>query len=184
METIEGILASNVVSQANDGEVDIELPHYAIQVRYQYERVVEESLKLRGLSPFLPLFKQRRKWSDRVMEVDTPLFPGYIFCPFDLKNRVPVLSSPGVVGIVGAGKRPLAVDCAELAAVRAMTLRGIDVQPCSAVPGQKIRIGSGPLKGLEGALLEVRGKHRLVVRISILNRSISAIIDGSEVSPI
>ena len=181
---MDGILASIAASERAPLEVEIDVPHYAIQVRYQYERIVEESLRNRGFSPFLPVFKRRRRWSDRIMETETPLFPGYLFCPFDLKNRLPVLASPGVVGIVGAGKRPLPVDSSELAAVRAMTLRGIDVQPCSAVPGQKIRIGSGPLKGLEGALLEVRGKHRLVVRISILNRSISAIIDGSEVQPI
>jgi len=115
-----------------------------------------------------------------MMEIDTPLFPGYVFCSMDLENRMPVLSTPGVVGIVAAGKQPLAVDPKELDAVRAMLLRGIDVQPCSAAPGQKVKIGAGPLKGIEGSLLQVRGKNRLVVRISILNRSISAIIEGSE----
>jgi transcription antitermination factor NusG len=184
METVNTILTDIEDSEPVDCAAHLDVAHYAIQVRYQYERIVEESLKIRGFSPFLPMFKRRRRWSDRVMETETPLFPGYIFCAFDLKNRLPVLSSPGVVGIVGAGKRPVPVDSNELAAVRAMTLRGIDVQPCSALPGQRIRIGSGPLEGLEGALLEIRGKHRLVVRISILNRSISAIIDGSEVLPI
>lgn len=97
---------------------------------------------------------------------------------------MPVLSTPGVVGIVAAGKQPLPVDPCELEAVRAMIVRGIDVQPCFATPGQKVRIATGPLKGMEGSLLQVRGKNRLVVRISILNRSISAIIDGSEAVPL
>jgi transcription antitermination factor NusG len=163
---------------------DAERPHYALQVRYRYEKQVEQSLRLRGFCPFLPLYKSRRRWSDRITEIDTPLFPGYVFCSLDLGNRMPVLSTPGVVGIVAAGRQPLAVDPHEIEAVRAMIVRGIDVQPCSATPGQKVRIGTGPLKGIEGFLLQVRGKNRLVVRISILNRSISAIIDGSEALPL
>jgi transcription antitermination factor NusG len=156
-------------------------PHYAIQVRHQCERMVEQTLSHRGFVPFLPLFKDRRRWSDRIMELETPLFPGYIFCSFDLKNRLPVLSSPGVLGIIGAGKHPLPIDAHELEAVRAMAQRGRDVQPCAGEPGQTIRVGSGPLHGVEGTLVEVRGKRRLVVRISILDRSISAIVDASEV---
>jgi transcription antitermination factor NusG len=161
-----------------------EPPQYALQVRYRYERQVEQSLRVRGFAPFLPVFKSRRRWSDRITEIETPLFPGYVFCSMDLGNRMPVLSTPGVVGIVAAGKQPLPVDPYELEAVRAMIVRGIDVQPCFATPGQKVRIGTGPLKGIEGSLLQVRGKNRLVVRISILNRSISAIIDGSEAVPL
>lgn len=161
-----------------------EPPQYALQVRYRYERQVEQSLRVRGFVPFLPVFKVRRRWSDRTMEIETPLFPGYVFCSMDLGNRMPVLSTPGVVGIVAAGKQPLPVDPHELEAVRAMIVRGIDVQPCFATPGQKVRIGTGPLKGIEGFLLQARGKNRLVVRISILNRSISVIIDGSEAVPL
>lgn len=162
----------------------VEQPHYAIQVRYRYERVVERMLQLRGLSPFVPVYKKRQKWSDRIVEIEIPLFPGYVFCPLNLANRLPVLSAPGVISIVGAGKQPLPIDPSELEAVRAMVLRGTDVQPCRVSLGQRVRIASGPLKGIEGTLVQMRGKDRLVVSISLLNRSISATIDGAEAIPV
>ena len=184
MVEIHGLSAVASESGTLSAGTVAEPPQYALQVRYRYERQVEQSLRVRGFAPFLPLFKSRRRWSDRTMEIETPLFPGYVFCSMDLGNRMPVLSTPGVVGIVAARKQPLPVDPYELEAVRAMIVRGIDVQPCFATPGQKVRIGTGPLKGIEGCLVQLRGKNRLVVRISILNRSISAIIDGSEAVPV
>jgi transcription antitermination factor NusG len=180
MVTVDEFLSANGEPGNLSMQTYSDLPHYALQVRYRYERNVEQSLRVRGFVPFLPLYKNRRRWSDRIMEIETPLFPGYVFCSMDLGNRLPVLSTPGVVGIVAAGKQPLPVNPDELESVRAMVLRGIDVQPCSAALGQKIRIGAGPLKGIEGSLLQVRGKNRFVVRISILNRSISAVVEGSE----
>ncbi len=155
-------------------------PYYAVQVRCRYERVAQRWLELRGLGTFLPIYEARRQWSDRAVDIQRPLFPGYVFCSFDATRRLPVLSAPGVVGIVAAGKRPLPVDARELQAVRALASAGRDVQPCAPVPGEKVRIAAGPLKGIEGALLQLRGKNRLVVSISILNRSISAIVDGSD----
>src|SRR6266487_1096561 len=80
-----------------------EFPHYAIEVRHRHERTVERWLRLQGLSPFLPALKNARQWSDRVVEIEIPLFPRYVFCPIDLKNRLPILTAPGVLGIVGAG---------------------------------------------------------------------------------
>jgi len=153
---------------------------YAIQARCRHERSVERWLRARGYDPFVPLYKDRRKWSDRTAEIETPLFPGYVFCSFDVKARLPILSTPGVLGIVGIGKQPLSVDPRELDAIRAMLASGIDVQPCRMSPGQRVRIESGPLTGIEGVLLDVRGKNRLVVSISLLERSVSAIVDGHQ----
>ncbi len=157
-----------------------EWPHYAIQVRYRHERIVEQSLRLRGYRPFVAVYKNRRRWSDRITEIETPVFPGYVFCAFDVKKRLPILTTPGVLGIVGTGKVPVAIDPQELEAVRNILVSGVEIEPCVMAPGQKVRIETGPLRGVEGVLLHGRGKNRLLVSISLLHRSISAIIESDE----
>src|SRR5947207_12670311 len=76
-------------------------PHYAIEVRHRHERTVERWLRLQGLTPFLPVLKNARQWSERIAEIDVPLFWRYVSGAIDLKDRLPSLTAPGVLGIVG-----------------------------------------------------------------------------------
>ena len=85
-------------------------PWFAVQTRSRHENVVAAQLRGKGYEPFLPLCKSRRRWSDRVREIELPLFPGYLFCRFDASDRLPILIIPGVVQIVGTGKKPVAID--------------------------------------------------------------------------
>jgi len=136
---------------------------------------------LRGLDSFLPLYKSRRRRSDHLVEVETPLFPGRVFCSLGLRNRLPVLTAPVILGMIGAGKQPSAVDPPELAVIGGVALLGRDAQPFHTPgPRQNVNIEAGPLRGIEGGLLQVPEKNRPVVSISLLNRSISAIVEESE----
>src|ERR1700740_1540538 len=74
---------------------------YAVRVRSRFENVVAKHLHARGYELFLPLYKDQRQWSDRLSEIELPLFPGYVFCRFNPVNRLPILSIPGVVHLVG-----------------------------------------------------------------------------------
>src|SRR5689334_1471069 len=102
---------------------------YALRVRSNFERLTATHLENRGYSPFLPLYRSKRAWSDRLKEIDLPLLPGYVFCQFDIHNRLPVLSTPGVVSIVGAGKRPIPVETEEIAALQAITSSDCPAEP-------------------------------------------------------
>src|SRR5216684_1011727 len=75
-------------------------PWFALQVRARHEMGVAQHLCSRGYDWFLPLYKCRKRWSDRMKEVETPLFPGYLFCRFDPQERLPILTSPGVIQVV------------------------------------------------------------------------------------
>jgi transcription antitermination factor NusG len=159
-------------------------PWYALQVRTRYERVVAEHLSGRGFEWFLPLRKDRKRWSDRIKEIESPLFPGYLFCRFDTQNRLPILQTPGVVQIVGYNRQPISVDEVEIAAIQTLVAAGVPNQPCSFVEiGDRVRIGSGPLRGLEGILVESRGKHKFVLSVSLLQRSVAVEIDSASVTP-
>jgi transcription antitermination factor NusG len=165
-------------------ESSVTFPWYALQVRTRYERVVAEHLGGQGFEWFLPLSKERKKWSDRIKEVESPLFPGYLFCRFDAQNRLPILKTPGLVQIVGYNRLPVSVDDAEIAAIQTLVASGLPNQPCSFVEvGDRERNGSGPLRGLEGILVESRGRHKFVLSVTLLQRSVAVEIDSLSVTP-
>jgi transcription antitermination factor NusG len=159
-------------------------PWFAVQTRLRYEQFAAEHLRSKGYDPFLPVYTCRRRWSDRIKKIDLPLFPGYLFCRFDLQNRLPILVTPGVIQVVGSGKSPIAVDDAEIAAIQGIVQSGLPREPWEFLQvGQTVRIASGPLSGYEGILLNVKGNHRLVLSVSLLRRSVAVEIDSAWVSP-
>jgi transcription antitermination factor NusG len=160
-------------------------PWFALQVRTRNEAGVAEQLTGRGYERFLPLYKVRKRWSDRIKEVDAPLFPGYLFCRFDPQDRLPILKTPGVMQIVGFKNGPVAVDESEIQALHTVIAAGAPHQPWPFLTaGDRVRIESGPLLGLEGILTEVRRGHRLVLSVTLLQRSVAVEIDSALVAAI
>src|SRR5258708_691118 len=94
---------------------------FALHVRSNFERTASTILRSKGYEEFLPTYRAKRRWSDRIKEEDFPLFPGYLFCRLDQHDRLPVLSTSGVVQIVGIGKTPIPVAAAELEAIWRIT---------------------------------------------------------------
>ena len=83
-----------------------QLPWYALRIQSRLASFASTTLRGKGYQEFLPLYRSRRRWSDRTKELELPLFPGYLFCQFDVNDRLPILTTPGVIGIVGFGKIP------------------------------------------------------------------------------
>ena len=160
-------------------------PWFAIRVKSQYEKVTAAALHSKGYEEFAPMYRSRRFWSDRVKELDLPLFPGYIFCRFDPLYRLPVLTSPGIVSIIGFGKIPEPVDDGEIARIQAIVNSGVLACPWPFLrAGQKIVVTRGPLSGVEGFLVSSKNQYRLVVSIQLLQRSVAAEIDRDCIEPV
>lgn len=158
------------------------LPWFALQVHTTRESTVASLLRGRGYDTFLPLYQRRKRWSDRIKVVDAPLFPGYVFCQLDIQNRLPVLTTPGVTRIVGYSRVPAPVNETEINAIQAMVNSGFHREPWPFLQvGDRVRIERGPLSGLEGILLSIRGMHRLVLSVSLLRRSVALEIDATSV---
>jgi transcription antitermination factor NusG len=158
-------------------------PWFALQVRSRYEARVAEYLTGKGYETFLPFYKCTKRWSDRIKDKEAPLFPGYLFCRFDLQNRLPILTTPGVIRVVGCNRTPVPVDDGEIHAVQRFIASGIPSQPWPFLQlGDRVRIESGPLCGLEGILTEFKGNHRLVVSVTLLQRSVAVMLDSALVS--
>jgi transcription antitermination factor NusG len=160
-------------------------PWFALQVRTLHEKGVADFLGGKGYESFLPLHKCRKRWSDRVKEVELPLFPGYLFCRFDPLNRLPILKTPGVIQIVGYNRQPVAIEDYEIADIQTLVASGMPNTPWPFLQaGEKVRIDSGALRGVEGILTEFRGSHRLIVSITLLQRSVAVEIDSALVTPL
>jgi transcription antitermination factor NusG len=160
-------------------------PWYALRVRSNFERKSAELLHQKGLEEFLPSYRRRSRWSDRTKWVERPLFPGYLFCRFDPQNWLPVLQTPGVVHAVGFGGKPVPVEEAEIESLRTLVRSSVPLFPQAFLRvGQKVRIKTGPLAGVEGILEQFEKNCRITVSISLLQRSVSAEIDAEWVAGI
>ena len=166
-------------------EKAVALPWFALQVRARQEASVSEQLRGQGYERFLPFYKVRKRWSDRIKEMETPLFPGYLFCRFNPHDRLPILKTPGVIQIVGFNNTPAAVSQDEILSIQRLVASGVQHQPCPFLAvGDRVRISAGPLLGLEGILTDIKGSHRLVLSVSLLQRSVAVEIDSAFITPL
>jgi transcription antitermination factor NusG len=158
---------------------------FALQIRSRWEGTTAGLLRGKGLETLMPTYTSKRKWSDRFKVVELPLFPGYVFCRFDVHNRLPVLITPGVISVVGRGKTPVAVDDAEIRSIQAAISSGIHLEPWPYVEiGERVRVKDDVLDGMEGILTSVKGSHRVVISVTLLRRSVALEIDRSRITPL
>ncbi|MGC2659179.1 MAG: transcription termination/antitermination NusG family protein [Bryobacteraceae bacterium] len=164
---------------------DDAFPWFALRVRSRAEITVSGSLQSRGFETLCPTFLDRRRYSDRLKTVESALFPGYLFCQLDPNDRLPVLSAPGVESIVGFGSQPHPVDLTEIEALFAVIRSGVFARPHPFLKvGQRVRVESGPLSQIEGILVATKSEYRLVLSVTLLQRSIIAELDSANVRPL
>lgn len=153
---------------------------FALQVRTRWEGSTSVLLVGKGYETLLPTYKIKKRWNGKLREVNAPLFPGYVFCRFEAQQRLPILVTPGVIAVVGRGRVPLPVDEREITAIQTVVSSGFRAEPWPYLEvGQKIRIERDSLTGLEGILVNFKGSHRIVVSVSLLQRSVALEIDRS-----
>jgi transcription antitermination factor NusG len=160
-------------------------PHwYATYTCANHEKRVAARLDAMTIEHFLPLYRSVRRWKDRRVSLDLPLFPGYVFVRVAISNQLQVLQVPSVVHLVGFGGYPLALPDDEMAILRTGLAQQLRAEPHPFLTaGRRVRIRSGPLAGLEGIFLRRKGGHRVVVSIEMIQRSISVDADVSDLEP-
>ena len=132
----------------------------------------------------MPTYVLKRRWSDRVKLLELPLFPGYVFCRLDPLVRLPVLTTPGVLSIVGSGKEPIAIPEKQIDDVRRIVQSTTSAEPWPYLEcGDSVTISDGPLRGVEGILAMVKNSCRVVVSITLLQRSMAVEVDRLVVLP-
>ncbi|HKT12917.1 MAG TPA: UpxY family transcription antiterminator [Terriglobia bacterium] len=158
---------------------------YAVHTRHQHEKLVARTLANKGYEVFLPLYTDVRQWRDRTKRLELPLFSCYVFLRGDLDRRLAIVTTPGVHGMVATAGRLAEIPEEEIQAVRSVVENRVKVEPYPFLNcGDLVRVKSGALKGLEGFLVRKKGQARLVVSVSLLERSVAAEVDASTVERI
>jgi transcription antitermination factor NusG len=147
---------------------------YVLYTRPNHEKSVANIVAGSGGEVFLPLYKSLRRWKDRTKEVSLPLFPSYVFLRGRSDRRPPTPPTSGVHGFVEFGDKPAAVSQKEIEAIRRVINEGVEVEPHPFLHcGDRVRVKSGPLAGIEGILTRKKDLFRLVLSITLLGRSVS-----------
>lgn len=155
------------------GSEPTSLSWYAVSVKSRHEKSVSGILANLGYESFLPFYKKRHCYERRIREFELPLFAGYVFCRFDVFQRLPVLLVPGVIRILGSGRTPFPVDDSEIAALRAAVNARLPLTPFPFFEaGQKVRITGGPLSGVAGTVVKVKDSFQIVLSVALLKRMV------------
>jgi transcription antitermination factor NusG len=149
-------------------------PWFALQTRPKHERKVESLLMQKGYECFTPTYRSKRKWSDRVVEIDFPLFPGYVFCRFNASALGKAISTQGVTRIVGFGGTPAEVAREEIESLQLLAQSDFLRKPWKYLPsGIMVLVETGPLAGIQGIISVDDNKMQLVISVTLLQRSVS-----------
>jgi transcription antitermination factor NusG len=164
---------------------DLDQRWYAVQTCANHEKRVAQQLGRRAVEVYLPQYASVRKWKDRRVRLDLPLFPGYVFVHLALSNRLQVLQTPSVVRIVGFGGRAVSLPEKEIEALRQGFAKEVRVEPHPYVQiGKRVRVKTGPLQGLEGILVRKRKVSRFVISLDLIMRSVAVEFDVADLQPI
>jgi transcription antitermination factor NusG len=155
---------------------------HALYTRHQHEKVVARALSGKGFEVFLPQYRTVHRWKDRQRELLLPLFPNYVFIRGGLDRMLILVTTPGIHSLVSWGGRPADIPSEEIEAVRRLVESSLQVEPHPFLKcGDRVRIKSGPLEGIEGILVRKTRGFRLVLSVEMLSKSAAVEVDVSMV---
>jgi transcription antitermination factor NusG len=165
-------------------EPDLQPKWYAVYTFANHEKRVKEQLERRLVESFLPLYDSVRRWKDRRVRLQLPLFPSYVFVRLALRDRWPVLQIPGVARLVGFNGSPSALPESEVEALQRIAPTGLHMEPHRYLSaGRRVRVKAGPLAGLEGILVRKKNGDRFVVSVELIMRSVALELDALDLEP-
>ena len=156
---------------------------FALAVKPRFDKAVAQALEMKGFDTLLPLYKKHHQYGTRATSSELPVFPGYVCCRFDVRTRLPILTTPGVIQVIGAGKMPIPLSDVEIHSLQTAMKSRFPLEPFPFVDeGRRVRINNGTLAGVEGTLIGSKQSLRLILSISLLQRSVVLEIDRDQVS--
>ena len=158
---------------------------YAAYTCANHEKQVATQLDVRAVEHFLPLYSSVRRWKDRRVTLNLPLFPGYVFIRLALQERLRVLEIPGVVRLVGFNGQAAALPDEEMEILRSGLSQSLRAEPHPFLTvGRRVRITGGPFAGLEGVLKRKKSSARVVVTLELIRRSVVVDVEVADVEAV
>lgn len=183
------VLAASVGESAVSGDDGVQVVSrarwYAVYTCANHEKRVGEQFAGRGLEHFLPQYESMRRWKDRKVRLQLPLFPGYLFVHMSLQERLRVLQVPGVVRLVGFNGRPTPMPQEDIERIREFLGQGWRAEPHPYLQaGRRARVVQGPLAGMEGIIVRRKNRSRLVLSLNLIQRSMAIEMDEGDLVPV
>lgn len=148
-------------------------PWHALQVLTNHEKRVTQHLASRALEHYLPTYPERSHWTDRTVTLERPLFPGYVFIRFTATEKRSVLSTPGVLHVLGSETTGL-IPGVEIERIQAALAQGYSLKPHPQIAkGMRVRMKKGVFSGVEGQVTEIRHNCRIVLSLSGVDQCFS-----------
>lgn len=159
-------------------------PWFVIWAESRAEKKVEKRIAALGLTPWLPVAKERHRWSDRWREVECPLFPGYLFARATNANWHQILRTPGVLTVIKEGGKPALLADSFVTSLRdAIGREGVAPEAVSEsiayTPGDEVIVQEGALRGVRGIVRERRGGRQLVLWVTEIGRGVAFTIGSA-----
>jgi transcription antitermination factor NusG len=146
---------------------------HVLHVLSNHEKRVAQHLEVRSLEHYLPLYSQRVKWTDRTVVAERPLFSGYLFVRFSPESRIAVISTPGVLRLLGDHESALVRD-EDLVKIRSGLAIGMPLRPHPGITvGTTVRVCAGVFEGVEGNVTELRKQCRVVITLTAVQQCFS-----------
>jgi transcription antitermination factor NusG len=157
---------------------------YAAYTRANHEKRVANQLRERFVDYFLPAYECERRWKDRRVKLQTPLFPGYVFVRIALRDRLRVLQTPGIVHLVGFGGHPAPLPQEDIQAIQNCLSHGLQVEPHPYLRvGHRVQVKRGPLQGLEGIIVRRKNRSRFILSFDLLQRAVAIEMNAMDLQP-
>ena len=158
---------------------------YAVYTHPRHEKCVAAQIERHSLTCFLPLYRSVRRWKDRRKELELALFPGYVFVRMALNNKLRVLQLPGVVRLVSFNGQPAPLPAGEIEALQGQLFAARKVEPHPYLrAGRRVRVQSGPMRGMEGVVVRRKDRCRIVFSIDLIQRSIAVEVDEADLEAV
>jgi len=179
METIE----MTALMDKSDSR-DFSANWFAAYTNSHHEKRVASQFAERQIESFLPLYPARHRWKNRCeMNLELPLFPNYVFVRINVQDRVRVLAVPGVVSLVGFKRIPAPLPDFEIETIRSsLGQRRIEPHPYLVV-GERVRIRTGPMTGMEGVLVRKKHNFRVVLVLDVIMQCVAVEVDADDLEP-
>jgi transcription antitermination factor NusG len=163
----------------------VQLRWYAAYTCANHEKRVRDQLEERSVESFLPLYETVRRWKDRRMHLQLPIFPGYVFVRMGLADRLRVLQVPSVVRLVGFNGQLSALPDEEMDGLKKSLAMGVLAEPHPFLGvGRRVRVKAGPLAGVEGIVIRRKNRLRLVISLELIQRAAMVEVDAADLDPL
>lgn len=156
---------------------------FAFRVRPRHEKSVALHLAEKQQHCFVPLLRKSRTWAKRHVQVDIPLISGYVFCKSERFGMLPILTTPGVIGVIRSSNTPISIPECEISSLERAIEARLPLEPCAYEEvGQSVEIRSGPLAGISGIVSDRRKGEHIILSVSLLRRSVMVQVEAQHLS--